>query len=133
MNILIIGAGYAGTLAALRLAGKTRSHEHTITLITASDTFVERIRLHQLAASQPPKQRPFSKLLRGKHIDFMQGRVTAIDPTNHTVSVQTPNELRTLSYDKLVYALGSSVDTQAVPRQREIAINLGRLQAKNPI
>jgi NADH dehydrogenase FAD-containing subunit len=95
MNILIIGGGYAGTLAALRLAGKSRGQNAHITLINASDTFVERIRLHQLAAGQSPKLRPFAKLLRGKHIDFVQGRVTAIDPTNHTVSVQTSNEVRT--------------------------------------
>ena len=48
MNIVVIGAGYAGTLAALRLAGKSKNQN--ITLINASDTFVERIRLHELAA-----------------------------------------------------------------------------------
>ncbi|MEO8397885.1 MAG: FAD-dependent oxidoreductase, partial [Chloroflexota bacterium] len=129
MNILIIGGGYAGTLAALRLAGKTSSQTTHITLINASDTFVERIRLHQLAAGQPPKQRPFSSLLDGKHIDFVQGRVTAIDPANHTVSVQTSGASQTLPYDKLVYALGSSVDTNAVPGIRDYALTLGSVEA----
>ncbi len=136
MNILIIGAGYAGTLAALRLAGKTRNQSTHITLINASDTFVERIRLHQLAAGQPPKQRPFSKLLRGKQIDFVQGRVTAIDPANHTVSIRQSdnvqtnlNAVRTLPYDKLVYALGSNVDTNAVPGIHEYALTLGSVEA----
>ena len=131
MNILIIGGGYAGTLAALRLAGKTRGQNAHITLINASDTFVERIRLHQLAAGQTPKLRPFAQLLHGKHIDFVQGRVTSIDAAQHTVSVQTSNEVQTqiLSYDKLVYALGSMVDTQAVPGIREHALTLGSVAA----
>ncbi|MBI1259520.1 MAG: hypothetical protein GC204_18790 [Chloroflexi bacterium] len=131
MNILIIGGGYAGTLAALRLAGKTRGRSTHITLINASDTFIERIRLHQLAAGQSPKTRSFEKLLRGKSIDFVQGRVTAIDPAQHTVSVQNSNtvQTQTLSYDKLVYALGSMVDTQAVPGIREHALTLGSIEA----
>jgi len=129
MNILIIGGGYAGTLAALRLAGKTHGQNAHITLINASDTFVERIRLHQLAAGQSPKLRPFARLLRGKHIDFVQGRVTAIDPTSHTVSVQSSNELRTLEYDRLIYALGSIVDRDAVPGVREHALTLGGVEA----
>jgi len=129
MKILIIGGGYAGTLAALRLAGKTRGQNAQITLINASDTFIERIRLHQLAAGQTPKPRPFTKLLRGKSIDFLQGRVTAIDPAAHTVSVQSSNELRTVAYDKLIYALGSVVDTNAVPGAREYALSLSSVDA----
>ena len=127
MNILIIGAGYAGTLAALRLAGKT--HNQTITLTNASDTFVERIRLHQLAAGQAPKQRSLPAMLRGKSIDFVQGRVIAIDPVKHTVSVQTANAAQTLTYDKLVYALGSFVDPDAIPGVREHALTLGSVEA----
>src|SRR4051812_35178659 len=116
MNILIIGGGYAGTLAALRLAGKSHGQNAKITLINASDTFVERIRLHQLAAGQTPKVRPFKQLLRGKHIEFVQGRVSAIDPAKYTVTLQNSNAVQTnlsavqtLPYDKLVYALGSTV------------------------
>src|SRR5258708_33050624 len=48
-RIVILGAGYAGMIAAMRLAKKT--HHAAITLVNASPDFVERIRLHQLAAN----------------------------------------------------------------------------------
>jgi NADH dehydrogenase FAD-containing subunit len=57
-RILILGAGYAGMLAAVRLAGKTRRQNAAITLVNASDVFVERLRLHQVAANWQVKRRP---------------------------------------------------------------------------
>jgi len=51
-RIVVIGAGYAGLLATVRLAGKTRHNNVAITLVNASDVFVERLRLHQFAANQ---------------------------------------------------------------------------------
>ena len=44
-DVVVIGGGYAGVLAANRL---TQRDELTVTLINARSTFVERIRLHQL-------------------------------------------------------------------------------------
>src|SRR5262249_31788559 len=93
------------------------------------DTFVERIRLHQLAAGQTPKHRSIPDLLRDKAINFVEGRVTTVDPVRHTVSVQVAGETKTLAYDKLVYALGSFVDQNAVPGIRENALTLGSVDA----
>jgi NADH dehydrogenase FAD-containing subunit len=127
MNILILGGGYAGVLAALRLAGKSRNT--SITLVNQSDTFVERIRLHQLAAGQTPRQHPIARLIQGKGIHFVQGRVTALDPERRAATVQTNARAQTLSYDQLVYALGSSVDRDGVPGIREHALTLGGVDA----
>jgi len=44
-RIVIAGAGYAGVSCALRLARRVPSNTN-ITLISATDRFVERIRLH---------------------------------------------------------------------------------------
>jgi NADH dehydrogenase len=127
MNILVLGGGYAGMLAALRLAGKSRNQ--SITLVNATETFVERIRLHQLAANKEPRQRTISALIRGKGITFVQGCVTALDPARRSVTVQTSAGSQTLAYDQLVYALGSSVDRDAVPGIREHALTLGGVEA----
>jgi NADH dehydrogenase FAD-containing subunit len=51
-RIVIIGAGYAGILAAARLAGRTRRQNVEITLVNAAEVFVERLKLHQVAANQ---------------------------------------------------------------------------------
>jgi NADH dehydrogenase FAD-containing subunit len=48
-HIAILGAGYAGQMAAARIA--KRRPDIRLTVIDASSTFVERIRLHQIAAA----------------------------------------------------------------------------------
>ena len=45
-GVLVVGAGYAGLLAANRLAGRG-AH---VTLVNERDTFVDRIRLHEVIA-----------------------------------------------------------------------------------
>ncbi len=42
-RLVVVGAGYAGLLAAKRLARKLRRSDVTITLVNASDRFVERV------------------------------------------------------------------------------------------
>ena len=49
-EVVIVGAGYAGLLATVRLARKLRGQPATITLVNASEVFVERLLLHQFAA-----------------------------------------------------------------------------------
>ena len=117
-RVVVLGAGYAGLMAAMRLAKKTASSV-AITLVNAGDTFHERVRNHQLAAGQPLGSYPLRALLRGTRIRFMQGAVTDLQPAQRQVCVQTSAGLQTLSYDYLVYALGSFVNTGSVPGVRE--------------
>src|SRR5258707_13766737 len=104
-RIVVIGAGYAGLLLTVRLAGKTKGEVVEITLVNASDSFVERLRLHQYATNQAIKQRPITELLRGTGVQFMQGQVMSLDTRLHQVIVQTANGEQRVSYDNLVYAL----------------------------
>ena len=83
-RIVILGAGYAGMTAALRLAHKTRRLPVEITLVNGSATFVERIRLHQAAAAEQVRQRSIPKLLHGTHVRFVQGWAAAIAPQSAT-------------------------------------------------
>lgn len=117
-KIVVLGAGYAGMLAALRLSGKARGAD--ITLVNASDQFVERIRLHQKGTGQTLRQRPIQALLRGKQVRFVRGRVTDLNLEARAISVDTLPE--PLAYDTLVYALGSHTDLDGVPGVREHAI-----------
>jgi NADH:ubiquinone reductase (H+-translocating) len=125
-NIVILGAGYAGLLAALRLSHTTRKTQTAqITLVNAADTFVERIRLHEVAANHPPQTHRIQAMIRGTGIRFMQGWVTGIHTDTKTVEVHTSDKgSESLSYDKLVYALGSSVDRSAVAGVRDYAYTL---------
>ncbi len=122
MKIVVIGAGYAGLLAALRLAGKSRQAD--VTLINAADTFVERIRLHQLAAGQTLRTHSIPALLRGTRITFVQGRVTALDPSRGSVTVEKDGNPSDYAYDTLIDALGSFADTSTLPGASEHALVL---------
>jgi NADH:ubiquinone reductase (H+-translocating) len=107
---VILGAGYAGTLAAIRLARRT-SGTRPITLVSASDQFVERIRLHQVLAGQALRTRSVAELLDGTGVEVVRGRITRIDPTAHEVHVEGRPPLH---YAELVYALGSRTETSSV-------------------
>ncbi|WP_202872966.1 NAD-binding protein [Kribbella capetownensis] len=45
-HIVVLGAGYSGMIAAKLAARRTGA---PVTLVNARDTFVERVRMHQLA------------------------------------------------------------------------------------
>ncbi|MEP7199046.1 MAG: FAD-dependent oxidoreductase [Chloroflexota bacterium] len=123
-RVVVIGAGYAGLLAAVRLAGKTRRQNVVITLVNATDVFVERLRLHQLAANQSIEQRPIASALRGTGVNFAQGLVSSIDTARREVVAQTGADARRIGYDHLIYALGSTIDRDTVPGVRAHAYTL---------
>ena len=124
-QIVILGAGYAGMTAALRLAHKTRRLPVEITLVNGSAVFVERIRLHQAAAAERIKQRPIQKLLAGTGVRFVQGWVTGISPAAQQVTVRTAGDEETFTYDTLLYTLGSRTDKDSVAGVREYALAVG--------
>ncbi|RKT57083.1 NAD(P)/FAD-dependent oxidoreductase [Saccharothrix australiensis] len=113
-RIVVVGAGYAG-LAAAKLAAKWT--DARVTLVNAHDRFVERVRLHQLAAGQRLRDLPLADLLRGTGVDLVVDRVTAIDPSTREVRLTRG----ALTYDRLIYALGSHADLDSTPGAREHA------------
>ncbi|MEV5748318.1 FAD-dependent oxidoreductase [Actinoallomurus sp. NPDC052308] len=117
-RILVLGAGYSGLVAARLIA---KDHGARVTLVNASDRFVERVRLHQVAAGQDVRTRAIADLLDGASVDFVLGRVTAIAPAEREVELA---DGRRLGYDTLVYALGSRSDAESVPGVAEHAYPL---------
>ncbi|MFJ2028540.1 NAD(P)/FAD-dependent oxidoreductase [Streptosporangium sp. NPDC087985] len=115
-HMVILGAGYAGLIAAKLAAKRTTAR---ITLINDSDRFVERVRLHQLAAGQQLRDLPLEDTLKGTGIELVVDRVTGIDPADRTVRLaRTP---QAVGYDTLIYALGSLPDLDSVPGVAEHA------------
>jgi NADH dehydrogenase len=127
-RVVVLGAGYAGLMAAMRLAKKTNTGV-AITLINAAGAFHERVRNHQLAAGEAERQHGFPSLLHGTRIRFRQGAVTAVLPWRHQITVQTEKGIQSVGYDYLVYALGSFVSTDGVPGVREHAYTLDHRSA----
>ncbi|MEM7134360.1 MAG: FAD-dependent oxidoreductase [Chloroflexota bacterium] len=114
-NILILGGGFAGVMAALRVAHKTKRLDTAIILINGLEHFVERPRLHEAATGTSLKARPIPQMLRGANVSFQQATVTAIDPAAQCVHIQATDGGQILPYDYVINALGSRVNRLSVP------------------
>src|SRR5262245_31785687 len=79
-RIVVLGAGYTGMLAAVRLARRTRKLDVQITIVNPSPRFTERLRMHQVAAGQELADNQIPEILAGSGVEFVQGWVSSIDP-----------------------------------------------------
>ncbi|MFF3499198.1 NAD(P)/FAD-dependent oxidoreductase [Streptomyces sp. NPDC003247] len=120
-RIVVLGAGYTGAITAGRLAKRLHRDDVAITLVNAEPDFVERVRMHQLATGQDLRPRPFSEMFAGTGVELRLAKVTAVDVDRKTVAVHTANGAEELTYDTLVYALGSGWTDQGVPGAAEHA------------
>jgi NADH dehydrogenase FAD-containing subunit len=145
-RIVVLGAGYAGAIAAGRLAKRLHSEDVAITLVNAEPDFVERVRMHQLAVGQDLKPRPFSEMFAGTGVELKLAKVSDVDVDRKTVTFVDANGIGELEYDTLVYALGSGWNSQGVPGAAEHAYQiagrpgalrlrerLARLEAGQPV
>ncbi|GAB4553722.1 MAG: FAD-dependent oxidoreductase [Anaerolineae bacterium] len=124
-KIVVLGGGYGGMAAALRLANNLKRLPVQITLINGSDTFVERIRLHQIATAQRVRHRSILQLLRGTGITFLKGWVTNLLPQRQQVVVNTEQGEQALPYDYLMLGLGSITDKDSIVGVRENSLSVG--------
>ncbi|MFJ8962377.1 NAD(P)/FAD-dependent oxidoreductase [Lentzea sp. NPDC102401] len=128
-RIVVLGAGYAGANAAGRLAKRLHPTDTEITLVNADPEFVERIRLHQLAAGQDLLPRALTDVFAGTGVHVRLARVTAVDAERRIVGVVEAGGPGEISYDTLVYALGSTAGDCGVPGVAEHAHNIAGKQA----
>ncbi|OBF19793.1 FAD-dependent oxidoreductase [Mycobacterium sp. ACS4331] len=121
-NIVVLGGGYAGVLAANRLR---RNQDLHISLVNARPHFVERIRLHQLAIGNDDAVEPYDTLL-GDGVDLVVAAATRIDAPARQLHLASG---AVLDYDWLVYAVGSTGGApRAVPGAAEFAFPLAEFE-----
>lgn len=106
-RIIVLGAGYAGAIAAGRLARRLCRAGVAITVVNAEPDFVERVRMHQLAVGQDLRPRPLSEMFAGTGVELGLAKITGVDVDRKTVAVIDANGAGKLAYDTLIYALGS--------------------------
>jgi NADH:ubiquinone reductase (H+-translocating) len=120
-RVIVIGGGYAGVLAANHL----RLNENVdITLVNPRDKFVERIRLHQLVTGSDDAVVDFSEIL-GDGIHLTVDSVARIDAPRRRVELARGDEL---TYDYLIYAIGSHGAAPVVPGAAEYAYPIAELE-----
>ena len=127
-QVVVLGAGYAGLMAAVRL-WKKAGKRAAITLVNGADEFHERTRHHQLATGQALRPQPLAAFVRGTGIRLERGWVTGLDLAARRVSVDTDGGAKVLDYDYLINALGSVVAVGDVPGAREHAFSPDRASA----
>jgi len=103
-RIVVLGAGYAGANAAGRLAKRLHPAGTEITLVNADAEFVERVRMHQVAAGEDLKVRKLTDVFAGTGVQVRIARVNAVDGERKVVDTDDGE----IAYDTLVYALGSA-------------------------
>ncbi|MDN3239534.1 NAD(P)/FAD-dependent oxidoreductase [Glycomyces tritici] len=102
-DILVIGAGYTGMMAAHGIA--LRNTDARVTLLNPTDRFNERLRQHQVAAGQELGDHRIPAIVEPAGIRFVEGWAASVDTEARTVALADGRELR---YDLLVYAIGSA-------------------------
>ena len=104
-TIVILGGGYAGVIAANRIAGNAGRRARVI-LISDRDDLVHRVRLHEAVARGAYQRYPLAAMLR-RPVERVRGRATRIDAAARVVEID--GGAATVGYDLLVYAIGSGV------------------------
>ncbi|MBC2904288.1 NAD(P)/FAD-dependent oxidoreductase [Streptomyces cupreus] len=123
-RIVVLGAGYAGAYAAGTLARRLSPAHTEITVVNAEPDFVQRMRLHQLAAGRGIEAPKLADVFAGTGIRLRLARVTAVDPERQVVAVADADGGGELGYDTLMYALGSHGADHGVPGAAEHAFDV---------
>ncbi|MFJ3813780.1 NAD(P)/FAD-dependent oxidoreductase [Streptomyces sp. NPDC090056] len=120
-EVVVIGGGYAGVMAANRL---TRRDDVTVTLVNPRPSFVHRVRLHQLVGGTGEAVFGYPEVLGGR-VRLVVGSAVRIDTAGRRVELADGG---TVGYDHLVYAVGSGSADPGVPGAAEFARPLASLE-----
>ncbi|MER6157655.1 FAD-dependent oxidoreductase [Streptomyces sp. NPDC001868] len=114
VQVVVIGGGYGGVTAANTLA---RRDGVSVTVINPRPEFVERIRLHQRVTGSDDATEGFARVMGG-NVRLVVDTATRIDAAQRQVELAGGG---TVSYDYLVYAVGSGAADPGVPGAAEFA------------
>ncbi|MCC3312607.1 NAD(P)/FAD-dependent oxidoreductase [Nocardia africana] len=120
-EVVVIGGGYAGVMAANRLMQRD---DVRVTVINPRQVFVPRLRLHQLVGATHEAVVDYRDVLAEK-VRLVVDSVTSIDPIERTVQLADGGSI---GYDYLIYAVGSGTPAPQVPGA-EFAYPVATLEA----
>jgi NADH dehydrogenase FAD-containing subunit len=122
-DVVILGAGYAGVIAALRLGRQKLGLR--VALVNPRADFLERVRLQEsIVVPVTPRIPLISAFFGGTTIEFICGSVTSLDADQRLIRIATDAQERVIAFDQAIYALGSHVDVDNVPGAAEHAYRL---------
>jgi NADH:ubiquinone reductase (H+-translocating) len=122
-DVVVLGAGYAGLMAALRLGRQKLGLR--VALVNPRAEFLERVRLQEsIVVPVTPRIPMISAFFAGTTIEFICGSVTSLDADQRLIRIKTDTQEREIAFDQAIYALGSHVDVDNVPGVAEHAYRL---------
>ena len=125
-KILILGGGFAGVVAAERLAEQL-GDEHQITLVSRTRQFVFYPALVRLAFGKCERDDVSFDLrqsLLNRKVNFIEAEVARIDPFERIVTIAHGEVEGKVGYDYLIFALGRRLATERIPGFYEHAHHL---------
>ncbi|WP_246083830.1 NAD(P)/FAD-dependent oxidoreductase [Nonomuraea diastatica] len=120
-KVVVIGGGYAGTLAVNRLRMRA---DLDITLVNPRPASADRIRSHQFVAGTGDATAEYGTL-PGEGVRLVVDSAMRIDTAARTLELGSG---RALDYDNVVYAVGSTGATPSVPGTAEFAFSVAELE-----
>jgi NADH dehydrogenase FAD-containing subunit len=125
-NVLILGGGFSGVVAAESLA-KRLAPEHQITLVSRTSEFIFYPALVRLAfglCERADVSFDLHQAMLDRRIRFVQAEVARLDPHARYATITHGDFEGELHYDHLIYALGRRLATERVPGFFEYAHHL---------
>ena len=133
-HIVILGGGYGGLLSALTARKRLTKEEAAITVVNQFPTHQIITELHRLATGNLSERAvglPLDKLLKGKQINLLIDKVTAIHADKKQIILEQDN--KPLSYDLLVIALGSQTSFFQIPGLEQHSLTLKSVKEANHV
>lgn len=125
-KVLILGGGFAGVVAAERLAAQL-GDDHQLTLISRTRNFIFYPALVRLAFGKCDRRDvafDLRQAMLGRRVNFIEAEVAHIDPVDRRVTIAHGQVEGNVPYDYLIFALGRRLATERISGFYEHACHL---------
>jgi NADH:ubiquinone reductase (H+-translocating) len=120
-NIVVIGAGYGGITATLRLANLFRSSsDYRVVLVDRYPYHTMKTQLHEAAVHKSEVTIEIGRIIRDRNVTFQLGSVTSIDLAERQIRIDATS----VSFEYLVLALGSQANFYNIPGLEQYGLPL---------
>ena len=131
-QIVVLGAGFAGLIAAVGAARKLAElsiprNEISVTVVNRDPWHAIRVRNYETDLRDV--RVPLDDVLGPIGVDLVIGEASAVDCSRHDVLCNAASRPVALSYDRLVFALGSELVRPPIPGLAEYAFDIDTYDA----